>query len=292
MNSRTSFFNKSLIRSDLRRLWWISALHTIGIFLFYTFLYLDQYTGEYGYLPTGVYTDFGTSPIYRMSPAFYVLAILVPVGLSAFLFSYLQNNSSMTCLHGIPVSRKTHYFSHLLSGGIMLLIPVLVNGLILLLFRMNKNVAESYRIVDLFWLLASGLVYEILSFTAASLVMTVVGNAFAGFCLTFAIAALPAVAESFIFYFCEQQLYGYVYNGNYSLVQFLYAAVIGLFLAFVLEKTGKLSMAVLGHIAANLATPPICIAHVPTQPEHPDFGKLPNSNATQPDQNHNHRRNP
>ena len=37
-----------------------------------------------------------------------------------------------------------------------------------------------------------------------------------------------------------------------NLVQFLYAAVIGLFLAFVLEKTGKLSMAVFGHIAANL----------------------------------------
>lgn len=37
-----------------------------------------------------------------------------------------------------------------------------------------------------------------------------------------------------------------------NLVQFLYASVIGLFLAFVMEKTGKLSMAVLGHIAANL----------------------------------------
>ena len=37
-----------------------------------------------------------------------------------------------------------------------------------------------------------------------------------------------------------------------NLVQFLYAAVIGLLLALVLEKTGKLSMAVFGHIAANL----------------------------------------
>ena len=37
-----------------------------------------------------------------------------------------------------------------------------------------------------------------------------------------------------------------------NLVQFLYAAVIGLLLAFVLEKTGKLSMAVFGHIAAIL----------------------------------------
>ena len=37
-----------------------------------------------------------------------------------------------------------------------------------------------------------------------------------------------------------------------NLVQFFDAAVIGLLLAFVLEKTGKLSMAVFGHIAANL----------------------------------------
>ena len=37
-----------------------------------------------------------------------------------------------------------------------------------------------------------------------------------------------------------------------NLVQFLYAAIVGLFLAFLLEKTGKLSMAVSGHIAANL----------------------------------------
>ena len=37
-----------------------------------------------------------------------------------------------------------------------------------------------------------------------------------------------------------------------NLVQFLYAAVLGLFLAFVLEKTGLVSMAVLGHITANV----------------------------------------
>lgn len=38
-----------------------------------------------------------------------------------------------------------------------------------------------------------------------------------------------------------------------NMVQCLYAAVIGLFLAFLLESTNRLSMAILGHIAANLA---------------------------------------
>lgn len=37
-----------------------------------------------------------------------------------------------------------------------------------------------------------------------------------------------------------------------NLVQFLYAAILGMLLAFLVEKTGKLSSAVLGHIAANV----------------------------------------
>lgn len=37
-----------------------------------------------------------------------------------------------------------------------------------------------------------------------------------------------------------------------NLVQFLYATVVGLFLALLLEKTNRLFMAVLGHIAANV----------------------------------------
>ena len=36
-----------------------------------------------------------------------------------------------------------------------------------------------------------------------------------------------------------------------NLVQFIYAALLGLLLALLIEKTGKLSMAVLGHMAAN-----------------------------------------
>lgn len=38
-----------------------------------------------------------------------------------------------------------------------------------------------------------------------------------------------------------------------NLVQFLYAGILGLLLAFLLERTGKLYAPILGHIAANLA---------------------------------------
>jgi len=58
-----------------------------------------------------------------------------------------------------------------------------------------------------------------------------------------------------------------------NLVQFLYAAVIGLFLAFVLEKTGKLSMAVFGHIAANL------VAVLRTETGRLDFSFYPTVNG-------------
>ena len=37
-----------------------------------------------------------------------------------------------------------------------------------------------------------------------------------------------------------------------NLVQFLYATILGLLLAFLLEKTRRLSVAVIGHMAANI----------------------------------------
>lgn len=49
---------------------------------------------------------------------------------------------------------------------------------------------------------------------------------------------------------CSALLFGVM---HVNLVQFIYASAIGLFLAFVLEKTGHISAAVIGHIAANAA---------------------------------------
>lgn len=48
---------------------------------------------------------------------------------------------------------------------------------------------------------------------------------------------------------CSALLFGLV---HVNLVQFLYAGILGLLLAFLLEKTGYLYAAILGHIAANL----------------------------------------
>ena len=62
-------------------------------------------------------------------------------------------------------------------------------------------------------------------------------------------ALLGAEAVSYTHLIGSALIFGIM---HVNLVQFLYAAVIGLLLAFVLEKTGKLSMAVFGHIAANL----------------------------------------
>jgi hypothetical protein len=40
---------------------------------------------------------------------------------------------------------------------------------------------------------------------------------------------------------------------HFNVVQFVYAAILGIFLAFIYEKTGFLLMPVLAHIAANIA---------------------------------------
>ena len=40
---------------------------------------------------------------------------------------------------------------------------------------------------------------------------------------------------------------------HFNIVQFIYAAVLGILLAYFVEKTRKVSLAVIGHMAANLA---------------------------------------
>ena len=43
MSLKTSFFNKTLVKSDFKRLWWIPALHTLAIFMLTVFRFMERY---------------------------------------------------------------------------------------------------------------------------------------------------------------------------------------------------------------------------------------------------------
>lgn len=143
MSLKTSFFNKTLVKSDFKRLWWIPAVHTISLFLMCVFTFMERYFNS---PTTGAITmrferncELVYSTLYRYMIPSFVLSLIVPVVLAVFLFSYMQSGKSSTFAHSVPVSRGATFVSHTVSGILMFLIPLIVNGAILLVMRLDRK---------------------------------------------------------------------------------------------------------------------------------------------------------
>ncbi len=222
MSSKTSFYNLSIIKSDFKRLWWIPALHTLALFMTSVYLFIeDFYSGTLARTFTDSATKFAQSAIYDYSPAFYILALTVPVILGVFLFAYLQKGKPSTFSHSIPILRKTHYISHCISGIIMFLLPLIINGTVLFLMRFDGYIAANLRVSHLLMVLGISALYSLVAFSFSIFVSMFTANVISATIFTYVFAALPYVVEAFSGYFLSTQLYGYP-EGTILLLERLY----------------------------------------------------------------------
>ena len=220
MNSKTSLFNKSIIKSDVKRLWWVCALYTLAVFFTFTFSFIRNFYNNYvnNYDPA----EYIYSPVMRNASPLWFFSFIFPVVLGVLLFSYVQSGRASTFAHSIPVSRKSLYLSHLLSGVVMVLIPLLLNTALLVLIKLNPEFKEIYRISHVLTAMSTALSYALVAFSGAAFVSFIMGNTVASLIFTYVFGALPLFIQVFIAYFSEQQLYGYVYNGNYEILEYIY----------------------------------------------------------------------
>ena len=116
MNSKTSLFSKALVKSDIKRYWWVSVIYIVLTALFI--------------LPNAVMKDIGD--VYsRFDSDNGALALFFAFALGGLLFSYLHRVNSVSFMNSIPVSRTTQYLSHILSGFILLIVPITVTSLVI-----------------------------------------------------------------------------------------------------------------------------------------------------------------
>ena len=65
----------------------------------------------------------------------YVLVIVIPVLFAIFLFRFLQMKQASDFIHSLPITRRSIYF-HMIGTGIgFIILPILLTGLILILFH-------------------------------------------------------------------------------------------------------------------------------------------------------------
>lgn len=110
MRSATSCFNKTLIRTDVKRFWPLLFLYTaVWIILLPVYQWVDQGLrfGNPGFYP-GDY-------LYDMMFAGLIMAVIFGGLFSMAVFSYLMNSRSVGLMHALPVSRGAQFVSHVVS---------------------------------------------------------------------------------------------------------------------------------------------------------------------------------
>lgn len=175
MASRTSFFNRALIRRNLARFWPVALFYGLIWFVTQPLLIrshiLDRLSWgiELGDIQDGiahVIVEAGIQEGALMSFGFGILAAMA-------VFSYLTSLRSSAALHALPLRREEHFLSNYVSGLLLLAIPNVA------IFLSTVIVEAAFGLLDitppLKWLAAVTL-QNIFFFSFASLCAVVTGH--------------------------------------------------------------------------------------------------------------------
>ncbi len=207
MNLKTSFCNKTIIKNDLKRLWWASALSAIILFLVIVIPTLDNVNRYSTWYPD--HTD--AWRIERINNNFTdcsYFGMFVGMGtalvLSALLFNYLNRANAVSCIHGLPIKRTTLYFSHLISGVILLAVPIVVTTPFLL-SCLNDGLAG----LEVLKFIYAYLIYSLCFLTFGTLIGMLTGNSASHIIFTVIAILIPLFLSTFLMFVGQQKLYGF-----------------------------------------------------------------------------------
>ena len=218
MNSKTSCFNATIIKSDLKRLWWASALSTLLMFLAVVIPTMDATDRYSGYYPdrTEIWRIERIQNSFRDYSYFGLfIGMGVALVLSAMLFNYLNKVNSVSCIHGLPLERKTLYFSHLTSGVILTVIPIV--AIMPFLFTCVSDGLHFSAIARFFF---TYLIYSLCFLTLGTFIGMLTGNSVSHVIFTVIAALLPLFITFFTAYVATQKLYGF-YSSDIALAKLL-----------------------------------------------------------------------
>lgn len=204
MSLKISLFDKSTVKADLRRFWWVSALYILACAI--TFL------PDAAYIYTNVrITEFqynSDQGIFAFCAAFFMAGIM---------FSYLNKASSVSCMHGVPVTKGQQYLSHILSGILLIILPVLLCGGIIAAESVYIGGSWHYAVKFIY----TSCMYSMLGFFFTVVATMISGNTIAAYIFSFGFMILPAYVIYVFEYICSKYIYGYCYSID-EIIQKLY----------------------------------------------------------------------
>ncbi len=207
MNLQTSCFNSAIFRGNMKRLWWVSVLHFLGIFLLGLLpFYIDYHDRSGLFFATENYAN---SRLCSASILPYLILGVLTVGLSALLFSYLNSKSATATMHAVPVKRKTLYITNVVFGIVSLALPILAGGAVLLFMRTNPNLYQLVSLNHILLFMGTQFAYAMIGFSFAVFIGMLTASSVAHLILTYIFAILPLYFEATLKQLLNLNLYGF-----------------------------------------------------------------------------------
>lgn len=218
MISKTSFFNKAIYKSTLKRFLWGSVLYFAILFVY---IILNAVPANEYYNYNSIYNanvPLLLSPSYLIFPI--LLSVIVPNIVSILSFRFIHSKKQVVFIHSCPVSRCANYISTTLAGFTLMIVPLIAISLISLCYF---NFSDC-----MIWLgINAFVIFIMFSISVFSSVIT--GNSFAAIIITVIIhsfipiiaASFELIAESFLWGFSSnQELWNFISDNNFVVASF------------------------------------------------------------------------
>lgn len=209
MNLKICLFDRSTIKSDFKRFWWVSVIYMLLTALFV----LPRAVTKNPY-----YVQGGWDYSYVTDNGFLALCFAFLLG--GMIFSYLHKGNSVSCFHGLPLTRKNLYFSHFIAGCILLVIPIVMTSLIIGIESLYLGATLKFAVKYLY----TCVVYAILTFSVTVFSAMISGSTVAAYIFTMGFIALPGFAVYVAQYILDINLYGFDGNFNGFIYNYIYIA--------------------------------------------------------------------
>lgn len=206
MQSKTSFFNKTIYIKNLKRFWPLWGLATFLACLV-PFAYILETIRADGMNMSRrdmfqVYAGcFGSGIEYLL--AFYSIMVAMAV------WNYLFAARSTNFFHSLPASRTAQFVSNYLAGLSMLIIPFVPSGIIMIVCNL---VSGNFTLPGVTYMILGVLGELVLFFGFATIVAHITGNIVALPVLYFAFNYLEIIIELIVNAILSEFVYGYEFN--------------------------------------------------------------------------------
>lgn len=214
MTLSTSLFNKGIYKNILTRFKWGSFLYFIILFFSVPFAILVQDLERLTerYVNSTTLGLILTRSDYTVIPM--LLAVSVPTVVAAFVYSSVHSQKQGIFIHGLPVKRAEVYVSTLLASFTLMGLPVILNGIILMIMSLTAYGEIMYLWTVLHWV-ALYLAVIFIMFSLATFTAYLTGNAAANIAVNVFVHILPILFALAIFLISDVFLFGFAQSDNF-----------------------------------------------------------------------------